>query len=557
MPLKLGSTDAALAVGSTAASKVYLGGTQVWAAPPAGTAAALLMHFDGSSGSSSFVDSSPNNATCTAYGSAQVSTTAPKYGSGALAISSASDRVIVSDASSGLFDFAGDFTIEAWIYLSSAASYRTIATRYNASNDAWVFRLDGDGSSMTHLAFYAGSATGAYYTFPFAFALNQWHHVAISRTGSSVTAYVDGAQVGSTQTNSGTINGGAAGTMIGSSDQGGYEFPFDGFIDDLRIVNGLGVYQCAFSPPAAALSSPVAVAECLPTVSLHYMVIGGGGSGGVRGGGGGAGGYREGTGYSVTVGQSIAVSVGGGGASVAPPAWYDQGNDGSPSTFGSITAAGGGGGGGLDSAGQLYTGGPNLLGRPGGSGGGGGVGWYAGGQGGSGNTPSTSPAQGYNGGAGVDFMNATWEAPGGGGGGANTGQAGGTNGPGVGGDGGPGAVTAINNGTPWAGATYAGGGGGGANPGYTAGTGGTGGGGNGAASGAAGDGSATTGGGGGGCSYNSGDSSGNGGSGFVAIRCPSSHAISVGPGLTYFSVSAGSDTIHCFTAGSDTIQFTS
>lgn len=554
MPISFGSAAiSSLAVGSTAVSKVCLGANQAW---PACTPSAMLLHFDGSNGSASITDSSANAATATAYGSAAISTSQSKFGGSSLYLDgSSSGRVTVADYTGGACSFSGDFTVEAWVYPISAASYRTIATRYNGSNDAWLLRFDGTGTDLTSVAWYSGSATGSYYNFAATIPLNQWHHVAVTRQGTSVKCFLNGAQIGSTQTNGGVMTGGSAGTMIGASDQSGYEFPFDGYIDDFRIVDGLAVYQGPYTPPSSALAACASAAPALPTVTLHYMVVGGGGAGGVRGGGGGAGGYREGTGYVVSLSTALTVTVGAGGASVAPP-YYNYGNNGNDSTFDTITSAGGGGGGGFDGAGTLGVGGPGMLGQDGGSGGGGGVGWYASGNPGSGNVPPTTPSQGNNGGTGVNVGSATTESPGGGGGAGGVG-ADGSNAVSNGGDGGPGAATAINNGTPWAGAEYAGGGGGGANPGCTAGPGGSGGGGSGSSSGAAGDGNNNSGGGGGGCSYNSGDSSGNGGSGFVAIRTASTHAISVGPGLSYFSVSAGSDTIHCFTAGSDTISFTS
>ena len=55
------------------------------------------------------------------------------------------------------------------------------------------------------------------------------------------------------------------------------------------------------------------------TTEVEYLVVAGGGGGGGNanadsGGAGGAGGFRTATGYSVTGGSSIPVTVGGGGA---------------------------------------------------------------------------------------------------------------------------------------------------------------------------------------------------------------------------------------------------
>ena len=158
--------------------------------------------------------------------------------------------------------------------------------------------------------------------------------------------------------------------------------------------------------------------------TVEYLVIAGGGSGGSsQGAGGGAGGYRnsfssEASGgggssesaISVSV-QGYAITVGDGGTS---PGGNNQGGDGSPSTFSSITSVGGGGGGKDATAGRL-----------GGSGGGGGYS-SAGGAG--------TSNQGFAGGTGHGSPN--WPTGGGGGAGAvGESPAGGGSADGEGGDG--------------------------------------------------------------------------------------------------------------------------
>lgn len=219
---------------------------------PLWSSVALLMHMDGANNSTTFVDSSSNNATCTAAGNAKVSTAVVKYGTGACWINAGTgDRVSVADKVAGQFNLTGDFTVEAWVYPTAAASYRTIITRYNAANNAWIMRFDGNASALTSLAWYGGQATGAYYNFNATIALNQWHHVAVCRSGSSVRGFLNGTQIGATQTNSGTMTGGTAGNLVGSSDQSGFQFPFAGYIDDLRVTLAAR-YTAAFTPDTQA-----------------------------------------------------------------------------------------------------------------------------------------------------------------------------------------------------------------------------------------------------------------------------------------------------------------
>jgi hypothetical protein len=264
--------------------------------------------------------------------------------------------------------------------------------------------------------------------------------------------------------------------------------------------------------------------------NVDYLVVAGGGAGGLlRGGGAGAGGFRESynpctsgcysasplstpTSLPVSV-TSYPITVGGGGSGGDPcgvPAPSARGTPGSNSIFSTITSTGGGGGGGY-----AYT--PtNWTGRDGGSGGGGGAGngsctaTIAG----SGNTPPTSPPQGNPGGINP---NLDFGAGGGGGAGAAGSNAPGTSTPGqVAGVGGAGVSSSITGSS----VTRAGGGGGG---GYTQwNSGGTGGGGDGGTDSPSAQvstsGTANTGGGGGGAGHLPNGGSVNGGSGIVIIR---------------------------------------
>jgi hypothetical protein len=229
---------------------------------------------------------------------------------------------------------------------------------------------------------------------------------------------------------------------------------------------------------------------------IEYLVVAGGGGGGsLRGGGGGAGGFRTGTGFAVTAGNTYTITVGAGGAG-AVQGTRGRGSSGSSSIFDTITSAGGGGGGG-DSVND---------GANGGSGGGA----SRTGSAGVGNTPSTSPSQGNNGGTSTS-SSPSYGAGGGGGAGAAGAQGSGS----IAGNGGNGTASSIT-GTS---VTYAGGGGGAADAPGTAGTGGSGGGGAGLSNGNGTAGTTNLGGGGGGGGYTGAEFAGGaGGSGVVIIR---------------------------------------
>jgi hypothetical protein len=129
------------------------------------------------------------------------------------------------------------------------------------------------------------------------------------------------------------------------------------------VTNGLVLNLDAGDPDSYTRSQP-------PYVEV--LVVAGGGSGGTSspanggGGGGGAGGVIYNSAYQLSNAAAVTVTVGAGGAGQTSDT--SQGNDGSNSVFGSLTAVGGGGGGSAS--------GGTTTGRNGGSGGGAGYAGY-------------------------------------------------------------------------------------------------------------------------------------------------------------------------------------
>jgi hypothetical protein len=273
------------------------------------------------------------------------------------------------------------------------------------------------------------------------------------------------------------------------------------------VTNGLVLNLDAGDPDSYTRSQP-------PYVEV--LVVAGGGSGGIResnsnpfcgGGGGGAGGLIYSSAYQLTSAAAVTVTVGAGAAS--PTSNLVNGNNGSNSVFGSLTAVGGGGGG-------AYTG----NGVSGGSGGGAGRDAVTTGG-------AATAGQGFQGGnGGVN--------PVGSGGGGGAGQPGAI-GTAIGGKGGDGLAFSISG----VSTTYAGGGGGASFNNNATPNSGSGGGGNGAVeitNPTASAGQANTGGGGGG------DKGGAGGSGIVIVRYPGLPAATGGT-IEYLN----GYTIHTFT----------
>ena len=138
---------------------------------------------------------------------------------------------------------SSDYTIEFWCNARSLGSGSAGCMLYTSSGGNYqiVMRLNG-------------SAWEVYYMYAQAFAtvptstipLNQWHHMALVRISGTVKWYINGTQYATVSSN--TV--GASDLQIGMY-ASSY---FDGYISNLRIVNGTGVYTSAFTPPTTPLA---------------------------------------------------------------------------------------------------------------------------------------------------------------------------------------------------------------------------------------------------------------------------------------------------------------
>lgn len=224
---------------------------------PFASSVSLLLHMDGTNGSTTFVDKSNSANTVTVSGTASVSTSVYKFGTGSLAGSRANypstHYLSVADSSSLEFG-SGDFTIECWFYITATNSIQGVASKghtgpsnlswtlyYSEFNGGFVFGYSADGSSATNLTF--GGFTAA---------TNTWYHVALTRSGSNLRMFVGGSQIGSTQTISATLFNGSADVRVGWS----ANFGLDGYVDEFRLTKGVARYTANFTAPTAAFADP-------------------------------------------------------------------------------------------------------------------------------------------------------------------------------------------------------------------------------------------------------------------------------------------------------------
>jgi len=206
----------------------------------------LLCHFDGTNGSTTFIDSSSVARSVTATGSISLTTAQQKFGTASLDAGAANSYAGAPFSTDWNFG-AGQFTVEAWIRPTATISgFRGVVAQWGAApNQGWYL-----GFNATTVA-WIYSTTGTAFTqltATFSPTLNAWMHLAVDRdAGGILRVYTDGTQ--RILASPPAIFNSTLGLYIGND--GLLTHNFVGQIDEVRITKGVARYGGAFTPPAA------------------------------------------------------------------------------------------------------------------------------------------------------------------------------------------------------------------------------------------------------------------------------------------------------------------
>jgi hypothetical protein len=176
-------------------------------------------------------------------GDAKISTAVKKYNNASLYFDGTGDY-LKSPLNPGFAFGTGNFTIEAWVYVISYAGTCAVLDTRTSGNEATgvIFYITATGM----LSIYNSAALVTAST---ALTVNTWNHVAVTRNSTTVNLWLNGVSVGSgtVSTNFTQQNGYVGAAYTGSANL------MNGYIDDLRITNGVARYTANFTAPTSAL----------------------------------------------------------------------------------------------------------------------------------------------------------------------------------------------------------------------------------------------------------------------------------------------------------------
>lgn len=204
--------------------------------------------------SNRFIDNSASPKTITTVGSPSVQRFNPFGASTAYSTSviggsgyfdGSGDYLSVASNSALQFG-TGDFTFECWVYRSSASGQIFMADFGASSVSGWGLYDEGSGGNMQ---FRIGDVDRIAVS---PLTAGAWSHVAVVRSGTTATLYVNGTSAGSY--GSASTNLTYSGTnYIGS--QNGSSSYINGYMSNVRAVKGTAVYTSTFTPSTSPLTA--------------------------------------------------------------------------------------------------------------------------------------------------------------------------------------------------------------------------------------------------------------------------------------------------------------
>jgi hypothetical protein len=205
----------------------------------------LLLHFDGSNGSTTFTDVKGN--TVTANGNARISTSISKFGGASGYFDGTTDYLTSATWNSAGQFGTGNFTVECWVHATGAPNSAQVIWSANTYGNSTGLVLRYTGSAATSLIVSTGTNSNII-TSSAGWSFDEWHHVAVVRSGTTLTLYIDGVSRGSaTWSNNCTDGFQSIGCPTNTTSNA-----FQGYLDEFRITKGVARYTSGFSVPTAA-----------------------------------------------------------------------------------------------------------------------------------------------------------------------------------------------------------------------------------------------------------------------------------------------------------------
>lgn len=226
---------------------LFTGGAVTAAGDPYFKNTTLLLNGDGTNGqqNNTILDSSPNNLTVNRVGTPTQGSFSPFSQTGwsvNTGVFNSTNSFLTAPGISPAFNLDANFTIEAWINITSGTGRRGIIGLGSSASADWILGVTGANNNLYFSTQVANSNSTT------AIPYNTWTHVAaVYDFNIGLKLYVNGVQV--------LFDFNAPDPVsqmllyIGADSA-----IFEGYISNLRVVKDVAVYSGAFTPPTSPLT---------------------------------------------------------------------------------------------------------------------------------------------------------------------------------------------------------------------------------------------------------------------------------------------------------------
>ena len=214
----------------------------------------LLGTGTNNSTNNTFLDSSTNNFTVTRAGNTTQGSYSPFSTSAGYWSNYFNGTSYFSVPANAAFAFGtSNFTIEAWVYPEARASWSQIVGPHTAGVGAnWALYLNTAGNLLLYIST-GNNSSAVTFTSTSTVSLNQWSHVAVTRTSNTIRLFINGVDAGGSGSNTSNVGTNFA-VGIGAANNGSGTL-FTGYISNVRVVNGTSLYSSAFTPSTTPLTA--------------------------------------------------------------------------------------------------------------------------------------------------------------------------------------------------------------------------------------------------------------------------------------------------------------
>lgn len=173
----------------------------------------------------------------------QIDTAQSQFGGASGLFDGTGDYITAPDSTD--FNLSADFTISLWVRFNAEGTFGLTATE-NGGGTGWQFYVVTNGGSPS-LHVWSGAGTDRNNAWDP--TTNTWYHVALVRSGTTVTMFIDGTSIGTVA--DGDFNNDSGPLGVATASGNAINAVLNGWIDELTIQKGTARWTGNFTPPAS------------------------------------------------------------------------------------------------------------------------------------------------------------------------------------------------------------------------------------------------------------------------------------------------------------------